>query len=166
MEIRTPILATGLALLFSVPLRANEPAAGHGIPEWLKSYDAAFNSRDVERLAGFYHPEVTIFEGGSTNDGWADYRDNHLGPELKEMEALDFSHSTVSAHPLGTDGRAAYVTAEYRLKARIEGKDVDALGLETLVLVRDGAEPWKIRHSHTSSRRRPPQPAKGSTPKP
>lgn len=166
MKIRGSILATGLAFVLAMPLRAHEATAEHGIPEWLKSYDAAFNGRDIERLAAFYHPDVTIFEGGSTNDGWADYRDNHLGPELKEMDAVDFSHSNVKAHLVGSDGRAAYVTAEYRLKARIEGKDVDALGLETLVLVKDGAGAWKIRHSHTSSRRSPPQPAMGSTPKP
>lgn len=165
MKIRTSVLAAGLSLLSTSPLRGEEPAAGHQISEWLEAYDAAFNSRDVERLSAFYHPQVTIFEGGTTNDGWADYRDNHLGPELKEMEAVEFSHSSVSAHAIGSDDRAAYVTAEYRLKARIGGKDVDALGLETLVVVKDGAGSWKIRHSHTSSRRRPPPPT-GSSPKP
>lgn len=149
------ILASGVALLLCAPLHAIEGTGAPAIAEWLTAYDAAFNSRDIERLAAFYHPEVTIFEGGSTNDGWADYRDNHLGPELKEMEGLEFSHSDVSVHPLGSDGLVAYVTADYRLKARVGGRDVDAAGLETLVLVRDGSGAWKIRHSHTSSRRRP-----------
>jgi ketosteroid isomerase-like protein len=79
---------------------------------------------------------------------------------LKEMEALDFVHENVSFHLLGADGRAAYVTAEYRLKARVEGRDVDALGLETLVLVKDRTGAWRIRHSHTSSRHRPDAAAK------
>ena len=149
------VLAAGMALLASTQTSAQAPADSHGIAQWLGSYDAAFNTRDVGRLAAFYHPDVTIFEGGGTNDGWADYRDNHLGPELKEMEGLDFSHSNVSGHLLGPDGRTAYVTSEYRLRARIEGKDVDASGLETLVLVKDAAGAWRIRHAHTSSRRRP-----------
>ncbi len=155
MRMCTTVVAVGLALLPAAPTSAQPPADSHGIAQWLGSYDAAFNTRDVARLAAFYHPDVTIFEGGGTNDGWADYRDNHLGPELKEMEGLDFSHSNVSAHLLGPDGRSAYVTSEYRLRARIEGKDVDASGLETLVLVKDAAGVWRIRHSHTSSRRRP-----------
>ena len=124
------------------------------ITAFLRGYDAAFGAKDLERLAAFYHPEVTIFEGGSTNDGWADYRDHHLGPELQEFEGLEFSHVKVVPHVLG-DGRSAYVTAEYRLKAKMGDRVIDAEGLETLLLVKatDGA--WKIRHSHTSSRRKP-----------
>ena len=145
-------LAFALALT-AMPSRA-ETAADKEIKTWIQSYDAAFNSKDLKRLAAFYHPGVTIFEGGETNNGWVDYRDNHIGPELREMENLEFSHGDIVPHVL-PDGRSAYVTAEYRLKARIEGKDVDATGLETMVLLKaeDGA--WKIRHSHTSSRRRP-----------
>lgn len=156
MRMFMTVLAAVLALLLpAAPTSAQAPADSHGIAQWLESYDAAFNTRDVARLAAFYHPDVTIFEGGGTNDGWADYRDSHLGPELKVMEGLHFSHSDVSAHLLAPDGRTAYVTSEYRLRARIEGKDVDASGLETLVLVKDAAGAWRIRHSHTSSRRRP-----------
>jgi ketosteroid isomerase-like protein len=121
---------------------------------FLKGYDAAFNAKDLGRLAGYYHPDVTIFEGGSTNDGWADYRDHHLGPELKEFEGLEFSHVKVVPHLLG-DGRSAYVTAEYRLKAKVGDRAIDAEGLETLVMVKGSDGAWKIRHSHTSSRRRP-----------
>jgi ketosteroid isomerase-like protein len=97
---------------------------------------------------------VTIFEGGSTNDGWADYRDHHLGPELQEFEGLEFSYFKVVPHLLG-DGRSAYVTAEYRLKAKIGDRAIEAEGLETLVLVKGSDGAWKIRHSHTSSRRKP-----------
>jgi len=148
--------ASALALattLVALPLGA-ETASEKEIRTWIQSYDAAFNSKDLERLAAFYDAEVTIFEGGETNNGWVDYRDNHIGPELKEMENLEFSHGEVAPHVLAED-RSAYVTAEYRLKAKIEGKDIDATGLETLVLLKAGDGAWKIRHSHTSSRRRP-----------
>ena len=121
---------------------------------FIEAYDAAFNAKDLDRLAVFYHPDVTIFEGGYVNTGWIDYRDNHLGPELKEMEDLQFSHVAVVPHVL-SDG-AAYVTAEYRLKTSMEGEFVDAEGLETMLLVKGVAGTWKIRHSHTSSRRTPP----------
>jgi ketosteroid isomerase-like protein len=144
-----------LATLVALPVRAGERDQGEAIRKWLQSYDAALNAKDLDRLGGFYHPDVTIFEGGSTNDGWADYRDNHLGPELEEFQKLEFSHFNVKTHPLGRDGRAAYVTAEYRLKARIEDREIDAAGLETLVLARDDTGGWRIRHSHTSSRRKP-----------
>ena len=145
-----------LATLVTRPARAGELGQSEAITKWLGMYDVALKAKDLDRLASFYHPEVTIFEGGSANDGWADYRDNHLGPELRESQKLEFSHFNVKAHALGQDGRVAYVTAEYRLKAQFEDREVDAAGLETLVLVRDDKGAWRIRHSHTSSRRGPP----------
>jgi len=141
-------------LLTAIAGGAAEAAPPDDFAAFLKAYDAAFNAKDLERLAGFYHPDVTIFEGGSVNDGWADYRDHHLGPELKEFADLEFTHVKVVPHLLG-GGRSAYVTAEYRLKAKVGDRPIDAEGLETLVLVNGSDGAWKIRHSHTSSRRKP-----------
>ena len=70
--------------------QSNDAAA---IETWLKGYDAAFNAKDLDKLATFYHPDVTIYEGGGINNGWIDYRDRHLGPELKSFENLQFGHS-------------------------------------------------------------------------
>ena len=126
----------------------------------LRAYDAAFVAKDLAKLAAFYHPDVTIFEGGGVNNGWVDYRDRHLGPELKEMQNLSFAHSNVKAHVLA-DGKSAYVTSDYAIKAKMAERDMDSGGLETLVLVKADDGAWKIRHSHTSSRpRRPPAPPK------
>lgn len=160
MNSRLTTLALVAMLTLGAAAHAESPTLTTEVAAWLKAYDTAFDSRDVERLTPFYHPEVTIFEGGSVDLGWAAYRDHHLGPELKEMEGLAFTHSNVVVHALGCDGLTAYVTAEYRLRARIGGRDVDAEGLETLILLKDDAGAWKIRHSHTSSKRRPAPPPK------
>ncbi|MCL4822325.1 MAG: nuclear transport factor 2 family protein [Vicinamibacteria bacterium] len=161
MNTRLGTLALAAMLTVGAAAHAEPPALTAEVVTWLKAYDAAFDSRQVEQLTPFYHPDVTIFEGGSVDVGWAAYRDHHLGPELKEMEGLVFTHSNVSAHALGCDGLSAYVTAEYRLRARIGGRDVDTEGIETLMLVKDDGGAWKIRHSHTSSKRRPAaEPAK------
>jgi ketosteroid isomerase-like protein len=140
-------------------------SADAAITSWLAEYDDAFNAKSLDRLAAFYHPDVTIFEGGGVNIGWADYRDNHIGPELKEFEAPRFSHQNIAVHQLSRNGDAAYVTSEYALKARVKGRDIDSGGLETLVLVKDAAGAWKIRHSHTSAKRRGPAAGAGLQPK-
>ena len=131
-------------------------SADAAIALWLAEYDDAFNAKSLDRLAAFYHPDVTIFEGGGVNTGWADYRDNHIGPELKDFENLKFLHQNIAVHQLSPNGDAAYVTSEYVLKARVKGRDIDSGGLETLVLVKDAAGAWKIRHSHSSAKRRGP----------
>lgn len=152
------VLLFGVASALTTPVAEQTGSSANAtstIESWLRSYDEAFNAKDLDRLATFYHPDVTIFEGGGVNDGWTDYRDHHLGPELKEFENLRFAHSNTKVHVLA-DGRAAYVTSDYSIRAKIGDRDVDGGGLETLVLVKAADGAWKIRHSHTSSRPRRP----------
>ena len=149
------IAATALLIGAAPP---TEPPVAATSPEttvkvFIDAYDRAFNAKDLTKLAAFYDPDVTIFEGGHVNNGWTDYRDNHLGPELKEMDDLHFAHLEVVPHLL-SDG-TAYVTAKYRLKTKVEGNLIDAEGLETLILGMGADARWKIRHAHTSSRRKP-----------
>jgi len=123
------------------------------ITDLFVQYDRAFVAKDVDQLAAFYHPDVTVYEGGGINPGWADYRDRHLGPELKAFNNLKFEHIKVVVRLVGTD--AAYVTAEYLLDATVDAKEIRSGGLATYVMIREGGR-WKIRHSHTSSKRRAP----------
>jgi uncharacterized protein (TIGR02246 family) len=123
------------------------------IDAFFKAYDAAFNARDIDKLATLYHPEVTIFEGSGINRGWIDYRDNHLGPELKSFQDLQWAHTNVVVHMLGDS--AAYVTADYSIKYKTGDRAVDSGGIATHVLVKEQGA-WRIRHSHTAARRRAP----------
>jgi uncharacterized protein (TIGR02246 family) len=141
-----------------------QDSRGDDIKRWLASYDAAFAAKDLNRLAAFYDPDVTIYEGGGVNTGWADYRDHHLGPELEEMQSPTLSHSNVTVKMLDKDGRAAYVTSEYRLNTRLKDRDIDATGLETLIVAKGTDGAWRILHSHTSSRRRPGSPSPAAAP--
>jgi ketosteroid isomerase-like protein len=138
------------------PVHGEQAAAGDvaAIEAWLKGYDAAFLAKDLDRLAAFYHPDVTIYEGAGINNGWADYRDRHLGPELKAFSNLQFAHTDTKVTMM-PGGQSAYATSRYTIKAKMGERDLDSEGLETLLLVRT-PEGWKIRHSHTSSRARRP----------
>jgi uncharacterized protein (TIGR02246 family) len=122
------------------------------IKDFFNAYDAAFNARDLAKLATMYHADVTIFEGAGINRGWVDYRDNHLGPELRSFQDLQFAHSNIVVHPLGDSN--AYVTADYSIKYKTGERSVDSGGIATHILVREQGA-WKIRHSHTAARRAP-----------
>jgi ketosteroid isomerase-like protein len=124
------------------------------IEKRLAEYDAAFNAKDLEKLGTFYHPDVTIYEGGGVDNGWAAYREGHLGPELKGFENLQFGHRDITVSIL-PGGQSAYVRSEYFLKAKMGTREIDSSGLATYVLIK-GENGWKIRHSHTSSRPRRP----------
>ena len=148
------IVAIALALAsLTAAVSAQQSAEAQKIDEWLKGYDVAFNAKDLDKLATFYHPDVTIFEGAGVNDGCVDYRDRHLGPELKMFEDLQFGHSNRRVVMLGD--RSAYAVAEYFIKAKMKDRVLDNIGRETLVLEKQADGSWKIRHSHTSGRARP-----------
>ncbi len=126
--------------------------AANDIVAFFKAYDAAFTAKDLEKLATMYHADVTVYEGGGINTGWVDYRDRHLGPELKSFNNLTFGHGNVKVQMLGAD--AAYVTADYTLGRTVNEKEVRSGGLATYIVIRHEGR-WVIRHSHTSSRRVP-----------
>jgi uncharacterized protein YcnI len=151
---RRPAAVTKLAP--AAAAAATQPAGNENaaIEAWLRGYDAAFNAKDLDKLATFYHPDVTIYEGGGINSGWVDYRDRHLGPELKAFENLQFNHSNTRVSVL-PGGQSAYATSDYFIKAKMGERMIDSRGLETLVLIKGADGNWKIRHSHTSSRPAP-----------
>jgi uncharacterized protein YcnI len=151
---RRPASVTRLAAAAALPQAGSIDS--FGVEAWLTGYDAAFNAKDLDKLATFYHPDVTVYEGGGINNGWIDYRDRHLGPELKSFENLQFGHSNTQVTML-PGAQSAYATSEYSIKAKMGERVIDSSGLETLILLRGSDGSWKIRHSHTSSRpaRRP-----------
>lgn len=150
------VMSVAIALALStVSVSAQQPDEARKIAEWLSGYDVAFNAKDMDKLATYYHPDVTIYEGAGVNIGWVDYRDRHLGPELKAFESLQFGHSNRQVHMLGD--RAAVAISEYFIKAKMKERLLDNIGRETLVLEKQADGEWKIRHSHTSGRARPQQ---------
>lgn len=104
--------------------------------------------------------DVTVFESGHANYGWNDYRNTHLGPELKEFKNTKYSFSDIRVK---VDGKTAWATFKYSLAAEMGTRKVESGGLGTAILEkRDGK--WRIVHWHSSSPRRAPAPS--PTPKP
>ena len=105
---------------------------------------------------------LTVFESGHANYGWKDYRDNHLGPEMREMRNTKYALSDVQIH---LAGKTAWATFKYAIAADVmdNGKQrhVDGSGLGTAILEKRDAA-WHIVHWHSSAPRRaaapPPKP--------
>ena len=141
-----------LALILGSVVALSAQTGESDVIAFFKAYDAAFNAKDMDKLATLYHTDVTIFEGTGINRGWVDYRDNHLGPEMKSFQNLQWAHSNIVVHMLGDS--AAYVTADYTIKYQAGERAVDSGGIATHVLVKEQGR-WQIRHSMTAARRRP-----------
>ena len=50
----------------------------------LQKFHEAVERHDIAAVGGLVAPDIVVLENGHRNDGWADFRDNHLVPEFKE----------------------------------------------------------------------------------
>ena len=115
---------------------------------------AAFERGDMAAMekAWANDDSVTVFESGHANYGWADYRDHHLGPEMKEMKNAKYTLSDIRVK---VSGNTAWATFKYAISADIGTRHIDSGGLGTAVLEKRG-DNWRIVHWHSSAPRRAP----------
>ena len=99
--------------------------------------------------------DVTVFESGHANYGWNDYRNTHLGPELKEFKNTKYAFSDVKVK---TSGNLAFATFKYTLSADMGTRKIESGGLGTAVLEKREGK-WRIVHWHSSAPRRAPAPS-------
>ena len=167
-----PVARLGTAALFAAALvgtlaggatrvgaQPTRPAVGDAakVAATVRALFAASERNDMVALDTLYAGDsLTIFEGAGVNRGWADYRDHHLGPELKEMKNLQYQAADLEVH---VEGGTAWVLFRYALKADMNGRAADVFGRGTAIVERRGTR-WVVRHMQTGGRaRRPSDPA-------
>lgn len=119
----------------------------------LTQHRLAVERGDLDAISKLWSNDesVTVIENGHANYGWADYRDNHLGPELKEMKNVKYALSDIKVH---TSDHLAWATFKYSIAADFRERHIEGGGMGTAVL-QHGPNGWQIAHWHTSSPRRP-----------
>lgn len=154
------ILASIVLFGVSRTLHAQQPVVPQSdvaaVTGTIRALFAAGERGDLTALDTLYAGDsLTVIEGAGINRGWPDYRDHHLGPELKEMKNFIYRPSEIVAHPAGN---VAWAIFRYAIKADINGRAIDNVGRGTAILERRGQK-WVVRHTQTSSRpRRPTDP--------
>ena len=161
-----------IAVTTAVSIGCRQTAFGQSsdeaaVREALLNSASSFEKNDLAAATQVWANDesLTVFESGHANYGWADYRDNHLGPEMREMKNTKYAFSDIKIH---LAGKTAWTTFKYTISADVtdNGKQrhVDGGGLGTAVLEqRDGQ--WRIVHWHSSAPRRAPSPAAQPSPK-
>lgn len=136
------------------------PAVGTeaaGISATVRALFAATERNDLTALDTLYAGAgLTVIEGAGIDRTWAEYRDHHLAPELKEMRNLRYRPSEIEAHVAGD---VAWAIFRYALRADVNGRTADVVGRGTAILARRGTGAnarWVVRHMQTSARARRP----------
>lgn len=158
----------GIALSAAVALIASTGVAAqasdvNAVRKVLTDEAAAVEKGDLVALDKLWANDesVTVFESGHANYGWSDYRNNHLGPELKEFKNTKYSFSDLK---IRVDGKTAWATFKYSLSADLKTRSVQSGGLATAILEKRAGK-WRIVHWHSSAPRRQPAPATVPAPK-
>lgn len=113
-----------------------------------KALHAAISGGDANKVQALLDPNVLILEGGNVERSRAEYAAHHLASDLKFMQSVSYK---LERQRGDTTGNLAWVVSEARLTGVREGKPVDLVSTETLVLKKSNGG-WKIVHIHWSSR--------------
>lgn len=73
-----------LLAVTSTAVFAADPADAE-VKNVIQQFQQALKRRDIAAIGALVSPNIVVLENGHRNDGWADFRDNHLVPEFKEQ---------------------------------------------------------------------------------
>lgn len=150
-------VAVMIAASFDWTVSSAQSSDEKAVADTLRRNATAFARNDMATLEKAWSngADVTVFENGEANYGWADYRDNHLAPEMKEFKNTKYDLSDIKPK---IDGKTAWATFKYTISGDIGKRHVDGAGLGTAVLEKTNGS-WKIVHWHSSAPRKKAAPA-------
>jgi ketosteroid isomerase-like protein len=154
-----PFLAA-LALLAAPARLPGQPAArpaapAEAVPEAARTaaaavdaFHAALRRGDVEGALALVADEALVFEEGRAERSKAEYALRHAAADAAFSKAVPSARSRRTGHAAAG---LAWIASESRTKGSFNGRPVDRIMVETMVLRRNPAGAWKIVHIHWSS---------------
>jgi len=145
MRRRLP-LALLILLLAPAALPGQDPDSA-AVAYVVATFHAALASGDSATALGLLADDALVLESGGLETRAA-YRAHHLPADIAFARGVRMEREPVR---LTVRGDAAWVVARSRTSGTFRGREVDARGVELVVLTRD-PEGWRIRAVHWSSR--------------
>ncbi len=106
----------------------------------VEHFQQALQHRDVNAIEPLVAKDIVVLENGHRNDGWLDFRDNHLIPEMKEPAPPSKTEVVkITASPVM--GWAYTRTAMSLTRKNGEKSDAE---LWTVYIVEKRGTQWKI----------------------
>lgn len=127
-------------------------AATDGGPvEAVERFHAAMGQGDAAAVADQLLDDAVIFEQGGAESSKAEYVEAHLPGDIAYSQGMT---DTVTSRRSTVEGGVAWVLTQGRTTGNFQGKAVDRLTTETMVL-KKAKGGWRIAHIHWSSRAAP-----------
>lgn len=131
-----------------------EDHAGHAAHmgdagETIIAYRDALVALDLDAAGAVFAEDALVFENGKDEGGWANYAENHLGPELGHFVSFSFPEYEIEVRQ---QGHFAFGVERYTYRIELhDGRVIERDGVATSVL-RHSKDGWKIQSYHSSSR--------------
>ncbi len=153
------IAAVGALLVLSAQVAAQVPAiaaapnaalpqAARAAAAAVDAFHAALRSGDPKAALAFVADDAVVFEDGRVERTKAEYALHHAGADAAFSKAVSSTRLSRSGHATAD---LALIASESRTRGSFNGRPVDRIMVETMVLRRDRAGAWKIVHIHWSS---------------
>ena len=113
----------------------------------VEAFHSALAAGDRDRALAWLDPKVVIFESGGAEMSREEYASHHLESDMAFVAA---TKTEVVDRQAQAAGDTAWVLSRTRTTGQFRDRPVDADGVETVVLQRDGGQ-WRIIHIHWSS---------------
>ncbi len=134
------LVFTALLLLSPAAAQSAATSPEANVRRVIEQFEQGVAARDLSKIEPLMAADLVAFENGHRNDGWADFRDHHLVPEMKEpMPPARTEVLRVTATPHMGWG---YTRTTMTLTRR-DGSKVEAT-LWSVYVVEKRAEEWKI----------------------
>jgi ketosteroid isomerase-like protein len=126
----------------TLPVAAREAAAA------VDAFHAALRRGDPTAALALVAEEALVFEEGRAERSKAEYAARHAAADAAFSKAVPSVRSRRTGHAAAD---LAWIASESRSKGSFNGRPVDRIMVESMVLRRDKGGRWKIVHIHWSS---------------
>lgn len=139
-----------LCTIVAVPLAA-QSATGDAaaVTAAVSAFHAGIRAGDAAAVAQLIAEDALMLEAGGTETR-AEYLKNHLPVDIEFEKTVSIKRSPIRVVVSGT---SAWATSTSEFIGTFQGKTVDSIGAELMVLTREPAG-WRIRAIHWSGRGR------------
>ena len=107
---------------------------------------------DTAGISALLAPDLRVLEGG-TVENRQEYLSHHLAEDIEFAKAVKQKRTSASYK---CEGNVAWLVSTSTATGTFDGREVNSVGAELLVLSRSQKD-WKIRAIHWSSARRQPR---------
>jgi ketosteroid isomerase-like protein len=146
---RIPLfLLASACLVISSERSFGEPEApdAAAITSTVEAFHKALAAGERDRVMALLLPDALIVEGGSAQTQ-QEYEREHLGEDIAFARAVP---GTLQEVVVRQEGHAAWVTRTFRVVGDFQGRAIDNMSAETVVLTKTSGG-WGIRTIHWSS---------------